>query len=250
MASPPTLLTVVIPVYNECHTWRELVSRVSRVELEGVNLQIILVDDGSTDGTREQLQSFERERTSADSGPTGEPKIQLVVIYHARNAGKGAALRTGFAAAKGDCVIVQDADLEYDPADYPNILAPLLAGQAQVVYGSRFTRGKPEHSTWRHYLANRFLTRFSNWTTGLRLTDMETCYKAFRREVIQAIGIEQDRFGFEPEITAKIARMKLNIVEVPIRYVGRTKAEGKKIGLKDGLDAIKCIWKYRPSQKG
>lgn len=241
---PSTVLSVVIPIYNELDLWRELVRRVSQVSLGDIGLQIILIDDASTDGTREQIQSFEQDRRAVE--PETGRWIEYVVLYHSRNLGKGGALRTGFAAASGDFVIVQDADLEYDPEQYPEIITPLLEGRAKVVYGSRFFAGKPRHAATLNYLANRVLTAFSNWTTGLRLSDMETCYKAFRLEVIQSIRIEQERFGFEPEITAKVAAMGLAIVEVPVRYVGRSKAQGKKIGFSDGLEAMGCIWKYRP----
>jgi glycosyltransferase involved in cell wall biosynthesis len=165
------------------------------------------------------------------------------VLFHDRNRGKGAALRTGFAAAEGDFIIVQDADLEYDPAEYPRLLQPLLAGQADVVYGNRFGKGRAKGYPG-NYLANRFLTCLSNLTTGLRLTDMETCYKVFRREVLQSVRLEQDRFGFEPEITAKLAASGVRVMEVPISYNARTHQEGKKIGWKDGLKATWCILKY------
>lgn len=236
----PTL-SVVIPIYNERDTWRQLVRRVCEVTLPGIHMQLVLVDDASTDGTREQIQQFQREVSARPGGAT-----TFVFLYHPANRGKGAGLRTGFAAATGEFVIVQDADLEYDPTQYPEVLAPLLEGRTKVVYGSRFTAGKPPHAAWLTYLANRFLTTLSNFTTGLGLSDMETCYKAYAREVLASVTIEQDRFGFEPEITAKVAAMGLRVTEVPIRYVGRTKAQGKKIGFKDGLNAIGCIWKYRP----
>jgi glycosyltransferase involved in cell wall biosynthesis len=194
--------------------------------------EVIVVDDCSKDGTREIL------RTEIAS-------LVDRVIYHERNMGKGAALRSGFAAATGDVVIVQDADLEYDPQDYPIILEPFLAGKADVVFGSRFMGGRPHrvHFFW-HYAGNRFLTLLSNMFTNLNLTDMETGYKAFRREVIQAITLEENRFGIEPELTAKVARMGLRIYEVGISYYGRSYAEGKKIGWKDGVRAIYCILKY------
>ena len=166
------------------------------------------------------------------------------IIYHEKNAGKGAALRTGFAAATGDIVIVQDADLEYDPEEYSKVIAPIVSGEADVCYGSRFLNS-PAKGYFSNRMANKFLTRLSNLFTGLKLTDMETCYKAFRREIIQKIDIQENRFGFEPEITAKIARLGLRVCEVPISYHPRLKEQGKKIGFKDGLRAIYCILKYR-----
>lgn len=237
-----TLVTIVIPVYNERDTWRELVGRVARVDLPGCSKQIIMVDDGSTDGTRSQLRDFAPADESQLAGESACP-VDLKVIFHERNRGKGAALRTGFTAACGDVVLIQDADLEYDPRDYPKLLAPIITGKADVVYGSRFS-GSGRKGHWKNYLANKFLTWLSNLTTGLKLTDMETCYKGFRREVLCRIHLEQDRFGFEPEITAKVARLAVRVCEVPIRYEGRTSAEGKKIGFKDGLNAISCIFKY------
>jgi glycosyltransferase involved in cell wall biosynthesis len=193
--------------------------------------EVIVVDDGSTDGTRELLADV------------SDPMVR--VILHERNQGKGAALRTGFAAASADYVIVQDADLEYDPAEYGELMAPLEDGRADVVYGSRFVSSRPHRVLyfW-HSLGNRLLTLLSNMFTDLNLTDMETCYKAFRREVIQAIDIQEDRFGFEPEVTAKLARQRLRIFEVGISYSGRTYADGKKIGWKDGVRAVSCIVKY------
>ena len=179
----------------------------------------------------------------------GGDRIDL--IFHPVNQGKGAALRTGFAAAEGDIIIIQDADLEYDPGDYPKLFEPLLAGRADVVYGSRFHNGRPSNAYFKNYLANRLLTWISNRTTGLGITDMETCYKVFSRDVIRRVRIEQNRFGFEPEVTAKISRLGVRLVEMPISYQGRTHDEGKKIGWKDGLKAIWCIFKYglfhRPS---
>jgi len=232
------LLSIVIPVYNELDTWRELLARVAAADAAGMEKQIILVDDGSSDGTRRQLQEF------ADRVSRGSAKTSYKVVFHETNRGKGAALRTGFAAADGDVIIIQDADLEYDPNDYGRLLTEILEGRADVVYGSRFAEGRPASIYRANYLANRFLTFLSNLTTGLRLTDMETCYKAFRRDVLGRVCLEQDRFGFEPEITAKVARLGARLREVPISYVGRTHQEGKKIGWRDGLKAIWCICKY------
>ena len=240
---PTAILSVVIPVYNELDTWRDLLSRVEGVDLRGMGRQIILVDDGSTDGTREQLEEFARQ-CSERPGSAAAGGADRQVIFHARNQGKGAALRTGFAAAAGDIVIVQDADLEYDPDDYPRVLEPILQGRADVVYGSRFPAGGSRKGYLKNYLANKFLTWLSNATTGLKLTDMETCYKAFRREVIQGVRLEQNRFGFEPEVTAKVAKLGARVCEVPISYSARTHTEGKKIGWKDGVKAIWCILKY------
>jgi len=233
-------LSVVIPIYNERDTWRELLDRVRAVKLPGFRKQIILVDDGSTDGTQEQLAAG----GFAAENPHKPQATEVKVLFHDRNRGKGAALRTGFAAATGDVVIIQDADLEYDPNDYPRLLEPILQGRADVVYGSRFLSGRPPEGYLRNYLANKFLTGLSNATTGLKLTDMETCYKLFRRRVLLQIDLEQDRFGFEPEITARLARLGVKVHEVPISYAGRGHAEGKKIGWKDGLKAIWCIFKY------
>ena len=222
-------LSVVIPVYNEQETIDEILAAVRAVELEK---EIILVDDFSTDGTRDKLRQIEQSGAAR-------------VLYHEKNRGKGAALRTGFAAATGDLVVIQDADLEYDPREYPKLIQPILDGKADVVYGSRFAGGQSHRVLyfW-HCLGNRFLTLLSNCLTNLNLTDMETCYKVFRREIIQSVDIREDRFGFEPEITAKIARMGCRIYEVGISYSGRTYEEGKKIGWKDGMRAIWCILKY------
>ena len=223
-------LSVIIPCYNESGTIEDIVQAV--IEATGPEREIIVVDDCSTDGTRELL----------------EQKIDgqlAIVLYHDRNMGKGAALKTGFAAATKDIVIVQDADLEYDPRDYPVVLDPILKNQADVVYGSRFKGNRPHRVLyfW-HRMGNGLLTLISNMFTNLNLTDMETGHKAFRREVIQSIEIEEKRFGFEPEITAKLAKGKYRIYEVGIGYFGRTYNEGKKIGWKDGLWALWCILKY------
>jgi len=228
MAAP--LLSVIVPCFNESGTIREIVEALRDGPLK--DLEIIVVDDGSTDGTREILKD--------ELEPAG-----IRVALHPRNRGKGAALRTGFALATGRIAVVQDADLEYDPRDLPQLIQPILDGRADVVFGSRFM-GSQAHRVvyfW-HMVGNTFLTLLSNMLTNINLTDMETCYKAFRREIIQGIAIQEDRFGFEPEITAKVAHLGCRIYEVGISYSGRTYAEGKKIGWKDGLSALRCILKY------
>jgi glycosyltransferase involved in cell wall biosynthesis len=223
-------LSVVIPVYNERATLRHLVERVLAVPLE---LEVLCVDDGSRDGSREILAELQSQC----------PQIQ--VFLQPQNMGKGAALRRGIREATGEFVVIQDADMEYDPQDYPLLLGPLIQGKADVVYGSRFLGAAPHRVLyfW-HSVGNRLLTLLSNCLTNINLTDMETCYKAFRREVIQAIPIEEDRFGFEPEITVKVAKRHLRIYEVGISYWGRTYEEGKKIGWKDGVRAVWCLLKY------
>lgn len=223
-------ISVVMPIYNERKTLREVIHRVLAVPLD---LELVCVDDGSTDGSREILSQLLFE----------SPQIRACV--QPRNMGKGAALRRGIEEAIGDFIIIQDADLEYDPSEYPILLQPLFEGKADVVYGSRFMGGRPHRVLyfW-HSVGNWVLTLLSNVITNLNLTDMETCYKAFRREVIQSIRLEENRFGFEPEVTVKIARRRLRVYEVGISYSGRTYAEGKKIGWKDGVRAVWCLAKY------
>ena len=223
-------LSVVVPCYNEAATIERLLDAVRASPWP--DKEIIVVDDCSRDGTRDLLQ-----------GPLRAKMDQL--LMHEVNQGKGAALRTGIKAATGDIVIVQDADLEYDPNEYPKVLAPIVEDRADVVFGSRFLGGQPHRVLyfW-HSVGNGFLTLLSNMFTDLNLTDMETCYKAFRREIIQSIPIEENRFGFEPEITAKVSKLRCRIYEVGISYYGRTYEEGKKIGYKDGFRAIYCILKY------
>jgi len=224
-------LSIVIPCYNERDTIAGLLDAVHAAPY--ANKEIIVVDDASRDGTCELIEQTLSHRIDR-------------FVKHPQNRGKGAALRTGIAEASGDIVLIQDADLEYDPQEYPQLLAPILDGKADVVYGSRFVSNNPHRVLyfW-HYVGNRFLTLLSNMFTNLNLSDMETCYKVFRAEVIKAVTLEQDRFGFEPEVTAKIARMRgVRVFEVGISYYGRTYAEGKKIGWKDGVQAIWCIVKY------
>jgi glycosyltransferase involved in cell wall biosynthesis len=230
------LLSVVVPVYNERNTLRDILQRIKEVP---IRKEIILVDDGSKDGTRDILAQIETE-------PVEEGNV-VRVIYHQKNTGKGGALRTGFAEAKGDIVIIQDADLEYDPAEFPRLLQPIVEGKADVVFGSRFL-GDYSHRVlyYRHYLANQVLTTLSNWFSNLNLTDMETCYKVFKADVLKEIlpTLRQNRFGFEPEITAKVARLKVRVYELSISYSGRTYEEGKHIGWKDGVKALYCIVRY------
>lgn len=221
-------LSIVIPVYNEERTIQQVLTRVAALP---VPKEIVIVDDASTDGTREILCQV-------------ECAAEVHVIFKPLNEGKGAALRTAFRRVTGDVVIVQDADLEYDPRDILPVIKPIVCGEADVVYGSRFLGNAHQDRSVVHRLGNRVLTGLSNLLTGLRITDMETCYKAFRRDVLRSFEIEQSRFGFEPEVTAKIARRKARVREVPIRYAARSYAEGKKIGIKDLFNALFCIIRY------
>lgn len=226
-------LSIVIPVYNEASTLEDLVNRVNTVEV-GMEKEIVLVDDCSQDGTRGVMKRLAEQH----------PEWQFA--YHEVNQGKGAALRTGFKRATGELVIIQDADLEYDPNEYPQLLKPILSGHADVVYGSRFLGGGAHRVVYYwHYLGNKFLTTLSNMMTNINLTDMEVCYKVFKKEVLDAVTLKENRFGFEVEITAKVSRGDWVIYEVPISYYGRSYAEGKKITWKDGCRAVWCILKYR-----
>lgn len=227
-------LSVVIPVFNEAATLEDLVHAVEQADAAGLEKELVLIDDCSTDGSRDILKTLEARH------PTWR------FIYHERNQGKGAALRSGFAAVTGDIILIQDADLEYDPADYPALLAPILKGRADVVFGSRFLGGGAHRVAffW-HYVGNRLLTTLSNMMTDLNLTDMEVCYKAFTRSVLDGLTLQEDRFGFEVEFTARIARAGWRVYEVPVSYYGRTYAEGKKITWRDGVRALWCILKYR-----
>jgi glycosyltransferase involved in cell wall biosynthesis len=224
-------LSVIIPCYNELNTIDTIIKAVNKSPYK--NKEIIIIDDFSTDGTRDKLKEIEK------AGNVSQ------VLYHPFNQGKGAALRTGIKAATGDLVIIQDADLEYDPNEYSRLVEPIIQDKADVVFGSRFLGGDAHRVLYfYHRLGNGFLTLLSNIFTNLNLTDMETCYKVFRREIIQSIDIKENRFGFEPEITAKIAKLHCRIYEVGISYYGRTYEEGKKIGWRDGVRAIYCILKY------
>ncbi|HUL32599.1 MAG TPA: glycosyltransferase family 2 protein [Candidatus Eisenbacteria bacterium] len=241
------LISVVIPVYNEKNTICEILRRVGETTMRK---EIVVVDDCSNDGTRPILRDFaerqkqgEREAPTADGGDPIE-LANLRIFFQERNQGKGAALRRGFEEVAGDIVLVQDADLEYDPRDYPKLLEPIIEGLADVVYGSRFLGGPQRVHYFRHYVANKALTLLSDIFTNLKLTDMETCYKVFRREVLRNIRLKSNRFGFEPEITAKVAKGDWRVYEVPISYAGRTYEEGKKITWKDGVQALWCIVRY------
>jgi len=226
-------LSIVIPVYNEKDLILEVIKRVKSVPLKNIAKEIIVIDDCSNDGTTQLLK--EHAKNLVDR-----------LLFHKVNKGKGAALRTGFKEATGDVVIVQDADFEYNPIEYPQIINPILNGNSDVVYGSRFLQEKTLGKGYKqNILANKFLTTLSNVMTGFKITDMETCYKAFKTEIIQNIDICENRFGFEPEITAKLAKQKVRLIEVPISYYPRTKQQGKKIKIKDGFRAIYCILRYR-----
>jgi glycosyltransferase involved in cell wall biosynthesis len=218
-----------MPCYNESPTVDEILRRVLA---QPAVAEVLVVDDGSTDGTWDRLQAW----------PARDGRVQLA--RHPQNRGKGAAVRSGLALATAPVVVVQDADLEYDPADFARLLAPILAGQAQVVYGSRFAAGAPGRTAAWHRVCNGLLTAVANRLTSLHLTDEATCYKMFRREVVLGLGLQEDGFGFCPEVTAKLARQGVKIIEVPIHYHGRTRAEGKKLRLRHGLEAVRCLWKY------
>lgn len=226
-------LSVIIPVYNEKNTIREIIRRVQAVELDFPK-EIIVVDDCSQDGTRQIIETIKQDNVKT--------------CYHSKNKGKGAALQTGFAQAEGDVIIIQDADLEYDPREYPKLLEPILDGRADAVYGSRFLGGPHRVLFYWHYLGNKFLTTISNMLSDLNLSDLETCYKAFKRELLDKITLKSQRFGFEPEITIKLAKLKCRIYEVPISYSGRDYSEGKKIGWKDGVAAFFHLIKYKLSK--
>ncbi|MDH4218393.1 MAG: glycosyltransferase family 2 protein [Candidatus Aminicenantes bacterium] len=223
-------LSIVIPVYNEKNTVKNVIRRVQEVD-PGMEKEIIIVDDGSNDGTQEILKNM------------NQPNVK--VVFHSKNQGKGAALHTGFAKAQGDIILIQDADLEYDPKEYTRLLKPILDGRADAVYGSRFLGGPHRVLFFWHYIGNKFLTTLSNMLSNLNLSDMETCYKVFKKEILDRITLKSKRFGFEPEITIKLAKQKARIYEVPISYSGRDYSEGKKIGWKDGLAAIFHIIRFK-----
>jgi glycosyltransferase involved in cell wall biosynthesis len=232
MADTFQRLSILIPVFNEASTVGEILRRVRAADSCGLEKEIVLVDDASTDGTSDVLKKL-------------QPSAGVKIISHPFNRGKGAALRTALEHATGDIILIQDADLEYDPSDYPNLLRPILDHRADVVYGSRFTGGTHRVLLFWHYMANRFLTLLSNMLCNLNLTDMETCYKVFRRQCVEGIKLTSDRFGVEPELTAKLARRRYRFYETGINYSGRDYAEGKKIGWKDGLAALWFIFRYR-----
>ncbi len=242
----------MIPVYNEVQFLLEILERVQEASCRGLEKEIIVVDDHSTDGTRDLLRTI--EQTESDEGEFRSPAEDgqtitlhpdnIDIFYHKQNRGKGAALRTGFNNLSGDVVVIQDSDLEYNPREYEDMLAPILQDEADVVYGSRFLGGPQRVLYFWHYVGNSLLTLFSNMLSNLNLSDMETCYKMFRSEVLDRVEFNQDRFGFEPEFTAKVARKNFRIYEVPISYYGRTYEEGKKIGCLDGIEAFWCIIRY------
>jgi glycosyltransferase involved in cell wall biosynthesis len=248
------LISVIIPAFNEINTISHV---IKKVEDTCYDKEIIIVDDGSKDGTREYLSSRFKVRTAQPTlsgvpmtdADKGEFSTDIKVIFHEKNMGKGAAIRSGIKAARGDIVIIQDADLEYDPKDYPTLFEPIIEGKADVVYGSRFSGGTHRVFYFWHYVGNKLITLVSNMFTDLNLTDMETCYKAFRKEMLEGINIQSDRFGFEPEITAKMAKKGCRIFEVPISYYGRSYEEGKKITWKDGIKAVFTIIKYNLFRK-
>jgi glycosyltransferase involved in cell wall biosynthesis len=240
-SEPPTRLSVVIPVYNERQTLPEILDRVQAV---AIPKEIVVVDDGSTDGTREYLARLQADLAAARAAGAFDEKNEIRIFFQERNQGKGAALRRGFAEATGDIVLIQDADLEYDPRDYPKLIAPILEGRADAVYGSRFTGFPKRVLYFWHRAGNALLTIVSNVFTNLDLSDMETGYKAVRADVLRRIPIRSNRFGVEPELTAKLARLRARIYEVPISYAGRTYAEGKKIDWTDGLTALWTIVKF------
>ena len=225
-------LSIVIPIYNEAEHLEEILNQIDAVDI-GMEKELILVDDCSTDGTREILEKLQESEDDSTK-----------IFYHEINRGKGATLRTGFEHVSGDITLIQDADLEYDPQDYPKLLQPILENEANVVYGSRFMEGR-QHGLLRSYLANRFLTSLSNFVNGTNITDMETCYKVIKTDILKDITLRSDRFGFEPEITAKLAKRKCKIVDVPISYRGRDYHEGKTVSWKDGVAAIFHIIRFR-----
>ena len=240
-------LSVIIPVYNEKATIEEILRRVLETPMRK---EVIVVDDCSTDGTRQILEAMAARQSRGETNAPAQDGSDAIglsnlrILFQEKNQGKGAALRRGFAEASGDIVLVQDADLEYDPRDYEKLLEPIVDGRADVVFGSRFLGGPQRvHYFW-HYVANKFLTLLSDIMTNLKITDMETCYKVFRREVLAGIRLKSNRFGFEPEITAKVAKGKWRVYEVPISYAGRTYEEGKKITWRDGFQALWCIFRY------
>ncbi len=241
-------LSVIMPVYNERATIEKILERVQAAEIDK---EIIVVDDGSTDGTREFLQALARAATAHNPGVMELPQTgsllhtdNIRIFFSEKNRGKGAALRRGFQEARGEIVLVQDADLEYDPQEYRQLILPIEQGVADVVFGTRFQGGSHRVLFFWHYIGNRFLTTFSNMFTNLNLSDVWTCYKVFRKEVLQGIKLREDRFGFEPEVTAKVAKQGWRVYEVPISYYGRTYAEGKKITWRDGFWAVWCIARY------